>query len=103
MEHDKMKRFGALACTAMLGSTLLFGGAAIAPAPTDQVADQQANAPVMLTQQAYAKSRKVYIAPYSGTKYHSTKYCRGLRRARSVQKITLKRAKALHYTKCKLC
>ena len=46
---------------------------------------------------------KVYIAPLSGTKYHCYRYCRGLSRASSVKKVSLRYAKSDGYTKCKLC
>lgn len=50
-----------------------------------------------------AKKKYVYVAPYSGTKYHCTQSCRGLSRANSVVKITKKSAKEQGYTKCKIC
>ena len=56
-----------------------------------------------LTVVAHAKSSKVYVAPYSGTKYHKTKKCRGLKNARKIDKISRSRAKKLGYKKCKLC
>ena len=52
---------------------------------------------------AQAQAAKVYVAPYSGVKYHSYRYCRGLSRARSVKKMAKKKARRLGYTKCKLC
>ena len=53
-------------------------------------------------QMAYASS-KVYVAPYSGTKYHCTRSCRGLRNARSVERISKRSAQAQGYTKCRIC
>lgn len=50
-----------------------------------------------------AKGAKVYIAPYSGTKYHSSRTCRSLRRANEIRKIKKSRAVALGYTKCRIC
>ena len=49
------------------------------------------------------KKTYVYIAPYSGTKYHAKKSCRGLRNARETEKITKKEAKEQGYTACKIC
>lgn len=50
-----------------------------------------------------ARGAKVYIAPYSGTKYHISSTCRSLRRAREIQKIKKSRAVALGYTPCRIC
>lgn len=99
MGKDFRRKIGAIGCAGMLGGALLFGGAAVSPGAAEQ--QQTVSQPGI--EQAYAKSRKVYIAPYSGSKYHSTKHCRGLRRARSVKKISVKTAKRQGYSKCRLC
>ena len=44
--------------------------------------------------------RTVYIAPNSGTKYHYSSTCRGLKRANSVSSISLSEATAQGYTLC---
>lgn len=49
-----------------------------------------------------AKTRYVYIAPKHGKKYHLAKNCRGLRRAKKIQKKTLKWAKKHGYKMCRL-
>lgn len=46
-------------------------------------------------------TKRVYIAPSYGTKYHFKKHCRGLNRAKSKKKVTYKWAKKHGYTKCK--
>lgn len=52
----------------------------------------------------YAEAaKKVYIAPYSGTKYHCRKNCRGLSNAKSIKKVTVKYAKNTGRTKCSIC
>lgn len=52
---------------------------------------------------AATKSKVVYIAPHSGTKYHTEKKCRGLRKAKSIKTISIKNAKKQGYSACKLC
>lgn len=42
----------------------------------------------------------VYIAPYSGTKYHYNPNCRGLSNANSIQEISLSEAQSLGYGLC---
>ncbi|MCF0229903.1 MAG: fibronectin type III domain-containing protein [Parasporobacterium sp.] len=42
----------------------------------------------------------VYIAPYSGERYHYNRNCRGLRNARYIEKISLSDAKSYGYTLC---
>lgn len=59
--------------------------------------------PIIPANNVTAKTRKVYYAPYMGKKYHCTKTCRGLNRAREIRKISVKGAKKLHLTKCKIC
>lgn len=54
-------------------------------------------------QVALAASSTVYVAPYSGTRYHCIRSCRGLRRARSIQRMTKRNARAAGYTKCRIC
>ncbi|WP_125572838.1 hypothetical protein [Levilactobacillus huananensis] len=56
-------------------------------------------APVTIAQ---ARSSHVWIAPYKGKKYHFSKKCRGLRRARKVKRVTLKWAKKHHYKQCRI-
>lgn len=107
MAHKvNLKRAGALACSALVGGALLFGGAAIAPTdqggPAGQPVPVEDSAPAAVTP-AFARSAKVYIAPHSGKKYHRYRNCRGLRRARSVKKVSVKTAKRQHYKKCKIC
>ncbi len=51
---------------------------------------------------AYASAR-VYVAPQSGTRYHCTRSCRGLRRANRVIRITKSQARSQGYTKCRIC
>ena len=58
---------------------------------------------VATPQVAVAASSKVYIAPDSGTKYHCSKDCRGLKNANSIKKISKKEAKEQGYKKCKIC
>lgn len=45
----------------------------------------------------------VYIAPYSGKRYHRSRECRGLRNARSVASTNRDKARADGYTPCKIC
>lgn len=47
-----------------------------------------------------SQSGTVYIAPYSGTKYHYNKYCRGLSSANSISKVSLSSAKKQGYVLC---
>ncbi|MCL2157050.1 MAG: thermonuclease family protein [Methanobrevibacter sp.] len=47
-----------------------------------------------------SNSGSVYIATYSGTKYHFNKNCRGLSNSRSTTKISLSTAKSRGYTLC---
>lgn len=54
-------------------------------------------------QQVAAKTKKVYIAPYMGKKYHRTMKCRGLNRAKKIKKVSLSSAKKQGRTKCKIC
>lgn len=49
-----------------------------------------------------SSSSTVYITA-SGTKYHTSKSCRGLNNANSVTKTTLSKAKAAGYTACAYC
>jgi len=42
----------------------------------------------------------VYIAGYSGTKYHFDKYCKGLKNAKIVSNISLSSAKSRGYSLC---
>ncbi len=58
---------------------------------------------VATPQVAVAASAKVYVAPDSGKKYHSSKDCRGLSNANEIVKMTKKKAKDQGYTKCKIC
>lgn len=51
---------------------------------------------------AQAKSSRVYIAPYQGKKYHFDKRCRGLRKARTLKKVSVKWAKQHGYKVCKI-
>ena len=87
------------AASIMLSGALVFSGAvgvfgAEAFAPSD----------VGLVQVAHAKAKKVWIAPKSGKCYHYSKSCRGLRNARSVKKVTLKKVKRLGMKKpCGWC
>ena len=71
--------------TCLLVTTILISGTPIVPNHTTTAAS------------------KVYIAPYSGKKYHSTQRCRGLNRARYTKGVSLKYAKSHGYTKCKIC
>ncbi len=52
------------------------------------------------TDVAQAKVTKVWIAPNHGKRYHYDKHCPGLRFAKSLSHVSLKWAKAHHYTKC---
>ena len=45
-------------------------------------------------------SKRVYIAPYSGKKYHYNKNCRGLSSARSIEKVSLSYARSEGYGLC---
>jgi len=45
-------------------------------------------------------TKSVYIAPYSGTKYHFNKKCRGLSHANSIKSVSLSTAKNQGYTLC---
>ncbi|MCC6798193.1 MAG: hypothetical protein IT366_23975 [Candidatus Hydrogenedentes bacterium] len=45
----------------------------------------------------------VWIAPYSGKKYHRTSGCRGLSNARSTQSLSLSEAMSQGYTACQIC
>ena len=78
---------------AFTGAVGIVGVEAMAPADSNIVAIASAK----------AKTKKVYIAPYSGKKYHNHKDCRGLRKARSKKRITLTKARKLGYKKCKIC
>lgn len=49
---------------------------------------------------AQAKTRYVWIAPYSGKKYHYYKHCPGLRNHRYLRHVTKKWAKKHHYKLC---
>ena len=58
---------------------------------------------VATPQVAYAASKKVYVAPESGTKYHCKKECRGLKNANEIVRMSKKKAKEQGYKKCKIC
>jgi hypothetical protein len=45
----------------------------------------------------------VYIAPYSGEKWHVTPNCRGLSNARSVAPLSFREAQQRGYAPCKIC
>lgn len=45
----------------------------------------------------------VYIAPYSGTKYHLDEFCRGLSNAREVESMSLEDAELDGYEACDIC
>jgi len=47
--------------------------------------------------------RTVYIAPYSGRRWHTTPNCWGLSRARSVKPVSLSEARRRGLTPCKIC
>jgi len=68
-----------------------------APPPTSQPHSRASAAPTDRGQQT------VYIAPYSGKRWHTTRNCRGLGRARSVEAISLSEATARGLTPCKIC
>lgn len=55
---------------------------------------------VLSTPQAEAATKKVWIAPNHGKKYHYVKNCRGLNNAKHKKRITLKKAKKSGYTLC---
>jgi len=46
------------------------------------------------------KTNRVYIATYSGTKYHYNKNCRGLKNAKTIKKTSLSYAKKHGYGLC---
>lgn len=50
-----------------------------------------------------AASETVFIAPYSGKRYHATESCRGLSNARSVEAVSLSEAQGRGLTPCKIC
>ena len=50
-----------------------------------------------------AAATMVYIAPYEGEKYHKSKDCRGLNKAKSIKKLRLSVAKKDGYEPCKIC
>lgn len=45
----------------------------------------------------------VYIAPYSGKKYHKNQSCRGLNNNRGIEKLSIADAKSQGYTPCGIC
>nr|WP_268912349.1 hypothetical protein [Lentilactobacillus sp. SPB1-3]MCZ0976463.1 hypothetical protein [Lentilactobacillus sp. SPB1-3] len=47
-----------------------------------------------------ARTTYVWIAPYQGRKYHYSRGCRGLNRARSTRHVTLHWAKSHRYKLC---
>ncbi|GMW01512.1 MAG: hypothetical protein AMXMBFR84_26490 [Candidatus Hydrogenedentota bacterium] len=49
------------------------------------------------------RTASVYIAPYSGKKYHSSPSCRGLNNAASVAEISQSTAQGRGLTPCKIC
>lgn len=63
-----------------------------------------APAAVAPAEQAQAAPAKVYIAPYSGTKCHIKKSCWTLKKAKSIKKVTLSKAKSMGFkSACKVC
>lgn len=54
------------------------------------------------TVDAKKKKTYVYYARYS-KKYHCYRGCRTLARSKKVYKVTKKKAKSRHLTKCKVC
>lgn len=45
----------------------------------------------------------VFVAPLSGKKYHKTQDCRGLKKNKKVEKISIKDAHSQGYEPCKIC
>lgn len=52
---------------------------------------------------AAAKHSRMVYTTATGARYHSTKHCRGLSRARHIYRESIKAAKAQGLTKCHLC
>lgn len=65
----------------------------------EQLAAEQAQA-VAEQEVVQAVEQAVYIAPQSGTKYHFSSTCRGLKQANSVVEISLTEAQNQGYTLC---
>ena len=65
----------------------------------------QQRQPISGQQQTYQQpsAQTVYIAPYSGKKYHPDRNCRALRNARSVQAVTKQQAVQAGYQPCGIC
>lgn len=51
-------------------------------------------------QNGTGKYQKVYIAPYSGQRYHFSSKCKGLESANSIEELGLQEAKDQGYTIC---
>lgn len=63
-----------------------------------------APAAIAPVEQAQAAPTKVYVAPYSGAKYHIKKSCWTLKKAKSIKKVTLGKAKSMGFkSACKVC
>jgi len=65
-----------------------------------KTAEEQLAREQVAATQAQQTERTVYIAPDSGTKYHYSSTCRGLKRANSIQSLSLSEAIAQNYTLC---
>jgi len=73
------------------------------PTPTAPQTFTQPQARASTQPQTTTGGATVWIAPYSGKKYHRTSGCRGLSNARSTQSMSLSEAMAQGYTACKIC
>lgn len=51
----------------------------------------------------FSPDKSVYVAPYSGTKYHSSSGCEGLENAISIKKMSITDAKDQGYKPCGYC
>jgi len=105
----------------VIGGSIAIYQAAHAPLPSDQPApaaevqqstrangapqapEAQVRPRPVQQRQIAAQSATVYIAPYSGKRYHATQSCRGLSNARSVEAISLAEAERRGLPPCKIC
>jgi len=74
------------------------GRSFVVPVPPEQ---RRAAPPASATR--HRAERTVYIAPYSGRRWHTTRNCWGLSRARSVKPVSLSEARRRGLTPCKIC
>lgn len=73
------------------------------PTPTPSPTAKPTPEPTVEAKVSEPVGEIVFIAPYSGTKYHRSENCRSLKKARSVESLTRSEAVEQGYDPCKIC